>query len=133
MIDDNDEIKNLLKAFDELGSNFEKKGNRVTSPSKKINSKDLERQLKDEATRNSHKRFQKILDFLTDSVINVIKAAAFILPMVGVFYAWAWCRYNNLLDIANEIIVVSKSFFTMFIGFLLGNFLNTLFKKDNEK
>ncbi|MBQ9246360.1 hypothetical protein IJ182_08850 [bacterium] len=132
MIEDNDEIKNLLKAFDDLGSHFEKKGNRVSSPStKKINSKDLEKQLKDEAAKNSHKRLQKIWDFLTDAIINVIKAAAFIIPIILVFCAWAWCKHNNLADVANEIIVFSKRFFDMFIGFLLGNFLNSIFKKDN--
>lgn len=130
MMNEDDEIKNLIKAFEELGTDsFSSKDFHSTNPSKVIEPKELLKQLKDEAAKNSHKRWQTFLDFVTDCGINFIKASAFILPIIIVFSIWAVTKHTGYPDVANEIIVLSKKFFDMIIGFLVGNFLSGVFKK----
>ena len=131
MMNDNDEIQNLIKAFDNLSNAAKVTSNDITNPIRKLDSKDLANQLKNEAAKNFHKRRERLFDFLTDSLINFMKSLAIFLPVVIGLLSWGWAKHNGYPDVANEIIVLSKMFFNMFIGFLLGNFLNSLFKKNN--
>ena len=67
--------------------------------------------------------------------INLIKCLAIVAPIVIVLLLWAYTKHHGYADLANEIIILSKRFFDMFIGFFLGNFLNSLFsnRKNQEK
>ena len=125
------ETINLLKTFYNLADSSKIKSEEVITPIKKLESKELESQLKNEATKNYHKRRQRLWDFLTDSFINVTKCLAIIIPVSLGLFLWAWTKHNGYDDVSNQIIVLSKRFFDMFIGFFLGNFLNSLFKKND--
>ena len=128
---DDDEIVSLLKAFDNLANTTNIKTNNRTSNFKRLNSEDLQAHLGQEAQANKHKRWQRLFDFLADSVINIVKVLAFIIPYVLYLWIWAWANHNGYPDVAEKISIFVARCFDVFVGFLFANFLNTVFKKNS--
>lgn len=86
-----------------------------------LNSKQLDKELEEDAKRKAHNRKQSLQDIKNDVVKNIYK---FLLPFIlFLLVVWCICCWANSIEIKSGVEWLISTIISVFIGTLIGKFI----------